>query len=181
MQFAYPGTGSRRRRDRPGRDPGQFHGHRPAPRHHDQDLLGRRPPVRRAQPGHQAVRPGLRRRVQRLLGPLAPHHPRVQREDQEDAHSQRRLHDQYHRRLRVGRRRRGRRPTRRSRTKTITDAGQAERRSATKRLAKAHRYGGFVGAWTKTAKLTFPNVYIFGTDNTPGTGLARNVRGRRLE
>ena len=55
------------------------------------------------QPGHQAVRPGLRRRVQRLLGPLAPHHPRVQREDQEDAQSERRLHDQYHRRLRVGR------------------------------------------------------------------------------
>jgi hypothetical protein len=38
-------------------------------------------------------------------------------------------------------------------------------------LARAHRYGGFVGAWTKTAKLTFPNVYIFGTDHTPGNGL----------
>ena len=37
-------------------------------------------------------------------------------------------------------------------------------------LAEARRYGGFVGAWTKTAKLTFPNVYIFGTDE-PGRGL----------
>jgi MFS family permease len=38
-------------------------------------------------------------------------------------------------------------------------------------LAKAHNYGGFVGAWTETAKLTFPNVYIFGTDSVPGLGL----------
>ncbi len=36
---------------------------------------------------------------------------------------------------------------------------------------KAKLYGGFVGAWTKTAMLTFgkDNVYIFGTD-TPGEG-----------
>ena len=38
-------------------------------------------------------------------------------------------------------------------------------------LARARNYGGFLGAWTETAKLTFPNVYIFGTDNSPGTGL----------
>jgi len=38
-------------------------------------------------------------------------------------------------------------------------------------LARARRYGGFVGAWTKTAQQTFPNVYIFGTDNSPGAGL----------
>ncbi len=38
-------------------------------------------------------------------------------------------------------------------------------------LAKARNYGGFVGAWTETAKLTFPNVYIFGTDSVPGLGL----------
>ena len=40
--------------------------------------------------------------------------------------------------------------------------------------AKAKNYGGFVGAWTKTAMLTFgeDNVYIFGTD-TPGEGGAR--------
>jgi MFS family permease len=37
-------------------------------------------------------------------------------------------------------------------------------------LAAAHRYGGFVGAWTRTARLTFKHVYIFGTDNTPGLG-----------
>jgi hypothetical protein len=39
-----------------------------------------------------------------------------------------------------------------------------------KHLSEAHRCGGFLGAWTKTAKLTFPHVYIFGTDE-PGKGL----------
>jgi hypothetical protein len=37
--------------------------------------------------------------------------------------------------------------------------------------ARARRYGGFLGAWTETARLTFPNVYIFGTDSKPGLGL----------
>jgi hypothetical protein len=49
------------------------------------------------------------------------------------------------------------------------DPARQERVRA-KRLADAHRYGGFVGAWTKTAKLTFPYVYIFGTDEA-GKGL----------
>jgi hypothetical protein len=52
----------------------------------------------------------------------------------------------------------------------VTDPAEQNRiRAAAK--AKALRYGGFVGAWTRTAKLTFPHVYIFGTDNTPGSGL----------
>ncbi len=38
-------------------------------------------------------------------------------------------------------------------------------------LAEAHRYGGFVGAWTKTAKETWDHIYIFGTDDDPGSGL----------
>ena len=38
-------------------------------------------------------------------------------------------------------------------------------------MATALRYGGFVGSWTKTARLTFPHVYIFGTDDEPGSGL----------
>ena len=38
-------------------------------------------------------------------------------------------------------------------------------------LTRARNYGGFLGAWTETAKLTFPNVYIFGTDSVPGLGL----------
>ncbi len=38
-------------------------------------------------------------------------------------------------------------------------------------LAKARGYGGFLGAWVKTAEKTFPYVYIFGTDDTPGSGL----------
>jgi len=32
-------------------------------------------------------------------------------------------------------------------------------------------YGGFLGSWVKTARETFPNVYVFGTDNNPGSGL----------
>ena len=36
--------------------------------------------------------------------------------------------------------------------------------------AEAYRYGGFVGAWVRTAKKTFDHVYIFGTDEVPGAG-----------
>jgi MFS family permease len=50
--------------------------------------------------------------------------------------------------------------------------GEAQQEKVRKQfLAKARNYGGFVGAWTETAKLTFPNVYIFGTDSVPGLGL----------
>ncbi len=35
----------------------------------------------------------------------------------------------------------------------------------------ALNYGGFLGAWIKTARLTFPYIYVFGTDNDPGSGL----------
>jgi hypothetical protein len=51
----------------------------------------------------------------------------------------------------------------------VDDPARKER-IRSKHLAEARRYGGFVGAWTKTAKLTFPHVYIFGTDE-PGKGL----------
>ncbi len=37
--------------------------------------------------------------------------------------------------------------------------------------AKALTYGGFLGSWIKTAKLTFPYIYVFGTDNRPGFGM----------
>ena len=37
--------------------------------------------------------------------------------------------------------------------------------------AKSLTYGGFLGAWVKTAKLTFPHIYVFGTDNKPGMGM----------
>jgi hypothetical protein len=37
-------------------------------------------------------------------------------------------------------------------------------------MAEAYRFGGFVGSWTRTARLTFPHVYIFGTDRKPGEG-----------
>ena len=31
--------------------------------------------------------------------------------------------------------------------------------------------GGFLGSWVETARQTFPNIYVFGTDNDPGSGL----------
>ncbi|CAN5881694.1 hypothetical protein BH23PLA1_BH23PLA1_37340 [soil metagenome] len=36
---------------------------------------------------------------------------------------------------------------------------------------EAQRLGGFLGAWINTADLTFPNIYVFGTDTVPGYGL----------
>ena len=63
-----------------------------------------------------------------------------------------------------------RRPRRRS-TKTRSRATRQQEKIREQFLAKARNYGGFVGAWTETAKLTFPNVYIFGTDSMPGLGL----------
>jgi hypothetical protein len=55
-------------------------------------------------------------------------------------------------------------------SKAITDAGQQERVRAGE-LDRARHLGGFLGAWAKTARLTFPYIYIFGTDRNPGTGL----------
>jgi len=37
--------------------------------------------------------------------------------------------------------------------------------------ARGMRYGGFLGSWERAAQETFPYVYIFGTDDTPGSGL----------
>ncbi len=54
--------------------------------------------------------------------------------------------------------------------KKITDPAEQER-IRRRELDRAHRYGGFLGAWAKTAKLTFPHLYIFGTDRNPGAGL----------
>jgi spermidine synthase len=45
---------------------------------------------------------------------------------------------------------------------------EAEKR---REMAIATNFGGFLGAWVKTARETFPNVYVFGTDNDPGSGL----------
>ena len=36
--------------------------------------------------------------------------------------------------------------------------------------AKADRYTGFLGAWAQTAHESFKHVYIFGTDEVPGSG-----------
>jgi hypothetical protein len=51
----------------------------------------------------------------------------------------------------------------------ITDAAKQEQ-VRDRELVRARNYGGFLGAWTRTAKLTFPYLYIFGTDRTPGSG-----------
>ncbi|WZO99222.1 fused MFS/spermidine synthase [Isosphaeraceae bacterium EP7] len=40
-----------------------------------------------------------------------------------------------------------------------------------KNLKRARSIGGFLAAWVETAKKTFPNVYIYGTDDVPGRGL----------
>jgi MFS family permease len=50
----------------------------------------------------------------------------------------------------------------------VTDESK-KARIRKKHLDAARRYGGFLGAWTKTAKETFDHVYIFGTDE-PGGG-----------
>ncbi len=63
----------------------------------------------------------------------------------------------------------GRAETRIEKEKVTTDAAKAAIRKA--ELHKAHRFGGFLAAWVRTAKETFPYIYIFGTDNDPGTGL----------
>jgi hypothetical protein len=47
----------------------------------------------------------------------------------------------------------------------------AQERIKDRHLARARDYGGFLGAWVKTAKQTFPHVAIFGTDDNPGGGL----------
>jgi MFS family permease len=52
----------------------------------------------------------------------------------------------------------------------VTDPAQQER-IRRQELDRAHSYGGFLGAWARTAKLTFPYLYIFGTDRNTGSGL----------
>ncbi len=53
----------------------------------------------------------------------------------------------------------------------ITDPAAKAQVEQDERKTGSLGYGGFLGAWVKTAKLTFPHVYIFGTDSTPGSGL----------
>ena len=52
-----------------------------------------------------------------------------------------------------------------------SDADKARIRLQEK--TRAYRFGGFLGSWVNTAKSngTFPYIYIFGTDSTPGSGL----------
>ncbi len=52
----------------------------------------------------------------------------------------------------------------------ITDPA-AKDRALRQEQARSLQFGGFLGAWVNTAKKTFPHVYIFGTDEPPGSGL----------
>ena len=63
-----------------------------------------------------------------------------------------------------------RRQRRSSTNKKITEPPEQEK-VRRQELDRAQNYGGFLGAWAKTAALTFPHLYIFGTDRNPGTGL----------
>src|SRR5262249_55669136 len=51
----------------------------------------------------------------------------------------------------------------------VTDEAK-QQKVRDKAMASAYRYGGFVGAWVRTAKKSFKHVYIFGTDEVPGEG-----------
>jgi hypothetical protein len=53
--------------------------------------------------------------------------------------------------------------------KEITEPKDQERVKSEARR-RALGFGGFLGAWVNTAKLTFPHVYLFGTDVTAGSG-----------
>lgn len=53
--------------------------------------------------------------------------------------------------------------------KEITDPA-LQKAVRAKALKAAHRYGGFLGAWAATARLTFPHVYIFGMSADTGEG-----------
>jgi hypothetical protein len=59
--------------------------------------------------------------------------------------------------------------------KATTD--EAKQRIKDRHRARARAYGGFLGAWVKTARLTFPHVAIFGTDDNPGNGLRETFVG----
>lgn len=37
-------------------------------------------------------------------------------------------------------------------------------------VAEARRIGGFLSSWVETARLSFPHLYVFGTDEPPGLG-----------
>jgi len=56
--------------------------------------------------------------------------------------------------------------------KTLKDYTPADLDRARRREhAVALNNGGFLGSWIKTARLTFPHIYVFGTDDNPGSGL----------
>lgn len=37
-------------------------------------------------------------------------------------------------------------------------------------IQRARDFGGFLSSWVETARLTFPNLYVFGTSERPGRG-----------
>ncbi len=182
VQHSYPGIERRRRRDRPGRHPGQLDGDRPAQGHPHQDHLGRRPPVRREAQATSASKYDL------IFGDAfndfsVPWHlttRRVQREARPDARARRRLHDQHHRRLRVRHHGRGEGPRARSRKRRSPT--RPCRTGSNDGIATGRRqYGGFLGAWVKTARQHVSACRDLRHRRQPRVGPPRDVRRGRLE
>mgnify|MGYP007071035896 FL=1 len=48
---------------------------------------------------------------------------------------------------------------------------EALARVALRSMSSGRYLGGFLSSWVETARLTFPHVYVFGTDDPPGSGL----------
>ncbi|HEV3121320.1 MAG TPA: fused MFS/spermidine synthase, partial [Isosphaeraceae bacterium] len=47
---------------------------------------------------------------------------------------------------------------------------EQKKRAVDRAVAEARSCGGFLGSWVNTARLTFPYIYVFGTDKEPGKG-----------
>lgn len=54
--------------------------------------------------------------------------------------------------------------------KTAKAEAKRKKTSEEAELAIAHKLGGFLSSWVKTARITFPHIYVYGTENEPGEG-----------
>ena len=51
-----------------------------------------------------------------------------------------------------------------------TEKAERNKKPVEGELERAHRLGGFLSSWVKTARETFPFVYVYGTESEPGEG-----------
>ena len=54
--------------------------------------------------------------------------------------------------------------------KVATETAERNKVPVEPELARARKLGGFLSAWVKTARETFPHVYVYGTEQEPGEG-----------